>query len=62
MGAEGWIVQCKLECLIWLGVHKSKRDILDSAPRGYETPDKLHKVYILLNDQVLLAKIQINQK
>ena len=35
-GPKGWAIQSKLNIMIWLGLHKHKKDYLKDAPKGYE--------------------------
>lgn len=36
-GPKGWAIQAKLNIMIWLGLHKHKKDYLKDAPKGYQT-------------------------
>lgn len=36
-GPKGWSIQAKLNIMIWLGLHKHKKDYLKDAPKGYQT-------------------------
>ena len=36
-GPKGWAIQAKLDVVIWLGLHKHKKDYLKDAPKGYQT-------------------------
>ena len=36
-GPKGWAIQAKLNVMIWLGLHKHKKDYLKDAPKGYQT-------------------------
>ena len=36
-GPKGWSIQAKLNMMIWLGLHKHKKDYLKDAPKGYQT-------------------------
>ncbi|XP_074471831.1 otoferlin isoform X6 [Sebastes fasciatus] len=35
-GPAGWTVQAKLECYLWLGLNKQKKDFLNGLPNGFE--------------------------
>lgn len=35
-GPKGWAIQAKLDILIWLGLHKHKKDYLKDAPKGFQ--------------------------
>jgi hypothetical protein len=35
-GPKGWAIQSKLNIMIWLGLHKHKKDYLKDAPKGYD--------------------------
>ena len=35
-GPKGWAIQAKLNVMIWLGLHKHKKDYLKDAPKGYQ--------------------------
>ena len=35
-GPKGWAIQAKLDVLIWLGLHKHKKDYLKDAPKGFQ--------------------------
>ncbi|XP_068680920.1 otoferlin-like isoform X4 [Montipora foliosa] len=43
-GPKGWAIQAKLNVMIWLGLHKHKKDYLKDAPKGYQTPKNAHKL------------------
>ncbi|KXJ13200.1 Otoferlin [Exaiptasia diaphana] len=43
-GPKGWAIQAKLNVVIWLGLHKHKKDYLKDAPKGYQTPKNAHKL------------------
>ncbi|XP_048582007.1 otoferlin isoform X3 [Nematostella vectensis] len=43
-GPKGWAIQAKLNIMIWLGLHKHKKDYLKDAPKGYQTPKNAHKL------------------
>ena len=43
LGEKGWTIQCKLQCLLWLGVLKNKRDMLLHVPLGFAMPPKLDR-------------------
>lgn len=35
-GPKGWNIQAKLNILLWLGLHKHKKDFLKDAPKGFQ--------------------------
>ncbi|XP_066930260.1 otoferlin-like isoform X4 [Clytia hemisphaerica] len=43
-GPKGWTIQAKLNILIWLGLHKHKKDMLKDAPKGFQMPKGANKV------------------
>ncbi|XP_065652291.1 otoferlin isoform X5 [Hydra vulgaris] len=43
LGENGWAIKCKLTCLVWLGILKTKKDMLLYAPEGFEIPKNLTK-------------------
>ncbi|CAB4005702.1 otoferlin-like isoform X4 [Paramuricea clavata] len=43
-GPKGWAIQSKLNIMIWLGLHKHKKDYLKDAPKGYDMPRNAHKL------------------
>lgn len=43
-GPKGWNIQAKLNILIWLGLHKHKKDFLKDAPKGFQMPKGAAKV------------------
>ncbi|XP_046858767.1 otoferlin-like [Xenia sp. Carnegie-2017] len=43
-GPKGWAIQSKLNIMIWLGLHKHKKDYLKDAPKGYDIPRNAHKL------------------
>ncbi|KAK3744957.1 hypothetical protein QZH41_000287 [Actinostola sp. cb2023] len=43
-GPRGWAIQAKLNVVIWLGLHKHKKDYLKDAPKGYQSPKNAHKL------------------
>ena len=43
LGEKGWAIQCKLQCLLWLGVLKNKKDMLLHVPLGFTMPPKLDR-------------------
>jgi len=43
-GPKGWAIQAKLDVLIWLGLHKHKKDYLKDAPKGFQMPKGANKM------------------
>ncbi|XP_065062327.1 otoferlin-like isoform X2 [Rhopilema esculentum] len=43
-GPKGWAIQAKLDVLLWIGLHKHKKDYLKDAPKGYQTPKGMNKM------------------
>lgn len=43
LGEKGWAIQCKLQCLIWLGLLKNKKDMLKHLPLGFIKPPRIDK-------------------
>ena len=41
-GPKGWAIQAKLDVLIWLGLHKHKKDYLKDAPKGFQMVSHLN--------------------
>ncbi|XP_047135991.1 otoferlin isoform X1 [Hydra vulgaris] len=42
-GSKGWNIQAKLNILLWLGLHKHKKDFLNNAPKGFQMPKFCYK-------------------
>ena len=43
LGEKGWILQCKMQCLVWIGLLKNKKDMLKHMPQGYSIPPNIAK-------------------
>ena len=44
-GPKGWAIQAKLDVLIWLGLHKHKKDYLKDAPKGFQMVNNVKPYY-----------------
>ena len=47
LGEKGWILQCKMQCVIWLGLLKNKKDMLKLLPQGYNLPSNIGKTNVV---------------
>ena len=48
-GQMGWAIQAKIQCYLWLGLSKHKKDFLARIPKGYEDTRQLQNANKIQN-------------